>query len=269
VWQRRWKVLAGFGAVLLLFLAIAAPFAATPRQILGGGVAEHLHLYLAQTSTLWGLSLVLLSPSLILPALVSCLLCGWVAYLWISALRTGRWAERMMYLIAVTTIVNLLVIPYSWSYNHAMLVLPFCYAISQAWRLPERSRLAWIAGLFGLIYPFSRLIYTTLTAVHQSDVFQVIPVLLFLPLMVALQRHVDRSPIPITRVTGIINGSYAVELFGTDLEALPPANTPQFGYLSGDIAQIPQQIGSQEVRMILYNHVTPNQVEVINHDDAN
>jgi len=193
VWQRRWEVFAGFGAVLLFFLAIAAPFAATPRQILGGGVAEHLRLYLAQTSTLWGLSLVLVSPSLVLPTLVSCLLCGWVGYLWISALRTSRSAERMMYLIVVTTIVNLLIIPYSWSYNHALLVLPFCYAMSQAWRLSGRSRLVWIASLFGLIYPFSRLIYTTLTAVHQSDVFQIIPVLLFLPFMVALQRHVDRS----------------------------------------------------------------------------
>ena len=99
----------------------------------------------------------------------------------------------MMYLIVVTTIVNLLIIPYSWSYNHALLVLPFCYAMSQAWRLSGRSRLVWIASLFGLIYPFSRLIYTTLTAVHQSDVFQIIPVLLFLPFMVALQRHVDHS----------------------------------------------------------------------------
>jgi hypothetical protein len=80
VWQRRWEVFAGFGTVLLLFLAIAAPFAATPRQILGGGVAEHLQLYLAQTSTLWALSLVLVSPSLVLPTLVSCLLCGWVGY---------------------------------------------------------------------------------------------------------------------------------------------------------------------------------------------
>jgi hypothetical protein len=65
--------------------------------------------------------------------------------------------------------------------------------MSQAWRLSGRSRLIWIASLFGLIYPFSRLIYTMLTAVYQSDVFQIIPVLLFLPFMVALQRHVDHS----------------------------------------------------------------------------
>src|SRR5262249_37789864 len=134
-----------------------------------------------------------------------------------------------------------------------------------------RSRLAWIAGLFGLIYPFSRLIYTTLTAVHQSDVFQVIPVLLFLPLLVALQRHVDRSLIPITRVADVINinRGYEADLFGGDLAALPSGNTPEFGYLSGKVALIPWQIGSQEVRMILHNHVSLNQVEVITHDDAN
>jgi hypothetical protein len=195
-WQRRWAVFAAFGAVLGVLVAVAAPFAVVPRQIFGGGVGEHLITYLAHTSTLWGLSLTLLPNTLVLPVLVSCLLLGWVVYLWIHALYTGQSGRRIMYLIAIATIVNLLIVPYSWSYNQAILVFPFAYAIDRAWRLRGLSRIAWLAALFSLIYPFVKFIYTTFTVPSQSDVYQIIPVVLFLPLMVILQRSVDSSSEP-------------------------------------------------------------------------
>src|SRR5262245_2550021 len=70
LWERHWRTLVGFCGVLLLFIVISAPFAVTPRQIFGGGIEEHLVLYLAHTSTLWGLSLTLFPNALWLPALL-------------------------------------------------------------------------------------------------------------------------------------------------------------------------------------------------------
>jgi hypothetical protein len=190
-WQRRWAVFAAFGAVLGLLVALAAPFAVVPRQIVGGGVGEHLTTFLAHTSTLWGLMLTLIPNFLVLPALVSCLLLVWMLYLWIHALYTGQLTKRIIYLIAITTIVNLLIVPYSWSYNQAILVFPFAYAIGRAWRLRGFARIVWFVALFALIYPFTQLIYRILTVPHQSDVYQIIPVVLLLPLIVILQRSVD------------------------------------------------------------------------------
>lgn len=188
IWQLRWKVFVGFGIVLCLFLAFAVPFAVTPWQVFGAGAGEHLILYLAHTSTIWGLSLTLIPDSLLFPAILSCLLCGWVLYLWIQALRQGRWKERALYLVAITVTVNLLVLPYSWSYNQALLILPFCYAIDRTRQLRWSARIAWLATLIALIYPFSASIYMMLTVVYQSDVYQVIPVLCFLPLLGMLQK---------------------------------------------------------------------------------
>ena len=187
-WQRRWAVFGAFGAGLALLVALAAPFAAVPRQILGGGVGEHLTTYLARTSTLWGLSLTLLPGSLALVAAIGCALLGWIAYEWFRALRAGQIAERLPYLAAITAIVNLLIVPYSWSYNQAILVFPFAYAIERAWRMGGYARAAWLAALFVLIYPFGKIIYATLTQPYRSDVFQIIPVIVFLPLLVVLER---------------------------------------------------------------------------------
>ena len=192
-WQRRWAVFATFAAVVGLLVALAAPFAVVPRQIVGGGVGEHLTTYLAHTSTLWGLMLTLIPNFLVLPALVSCVLLVWIIYLWIHALYTGQSAKRIIYLIVITTVVNLLIVPYSWSYNQAILVFPFAYAIDRAWRLHGFARIGWFVALFALIYPATQLIYRILTVPHQSDVYQIIPVVLFLPLIVILQRSVDSS----------------------------------------------------------------------------
>jgi len=192
-WERRWQTLIGFGVVLFLFVALSAPFAITPRQIFGGGIEDHLVLYLAHTSTLWGLSLTLVPDVLWLPALLSVLLTLWLAYLWIHSLREGRWLERMTYLIGVTTIVNLLILPYSWFYNQAVLFVPIIYAVDQLRRFEGLARILWLLAVVLVVYFLPTAVDAALTRIYLSEVYQVIPVICLLPLVVLLQWQVDRQ----------------------------------------------------------------------------
>ena len=197
-WERRWQTLIGFGVVLFLFVALSAPFAITPRQIFGGGIEDHLVLYLAHTSTLWGLSLTLVPDVLWLPALLSVLLNLWLAYLWIHSLREGRWLERMTYLIGVTTIVNLLILPYSWFYNQAVLIVPIIYAVDQLRRFEGLARIFWLLAIVLVVYFLPTAVDAALTRIYLSEVYQVIPVICLLPLVVLLQWQVDRQSKPTT-----------------------------------------------------------------------
>ena len=197
-WERRWQTLIGFGVVLFLFVALSAPFAITPRQIFGGGIEDHLVLYLARTSTLWGLSLTLVPDVLWLPALLSVLLTLWLAYLWIHSLREGRCLERKTYLIGVTTIVNLLILPYSWFYNQAVLIVPIIYAVDQLRRLEGLALIFWLLAIVLVVYFLPTAVDATLTRIYLSEVYQVIPVICLLPLVVLLQWQVDRQSKPTT-----------------------------------------------------------------------
>jgi hypothetical protein len=193
VWERRWKLLLGFALVLALYVTLSAPFALTPRQIFGGGAAQHLAAYLAHSTTLWGLSLTIAPQSLWLPAAVSSLLIGWLAYIWIESVRTGQWPERMLYLIGATTIVNLLVLPYSWFYNQAVLILPISYAVDQLRHLDPARRSFWLVILVLVVYFLPAAVDSALTRVYLSEVYQVIPVICLLPVIVALQRQNERG----------------------------------------------------------------------------
>lgn len=51
VWHRRWQTITSFTLVVLALIGVTLPFAATPRQIIGGGINDHLHHYLHTTST--------------------------------------------------------------------------------------------------------------------------------------------------------------------------------------------------------------------------
>lgn len=193
VWERRWQLFVGFGVVLLSFIALSAPFAVTPRQIFGGGIEEHLVLYLAHTSTLWGLSLNLLPDVLWLPALLSGLLILWLAYLWIDSIKAGCWVERLTYLVGVTTIVNLLILPYSWFYNQAVLIVPIMYAVDLFRRFEGLARILWLLAIVLVVYFLPTVVDVALTRIYLSEVYQVIPVICLLPLVVLLQWQVDRQ----------------------------------------------------------------------------
>jgi hypothetical protein len=193
VWERRWQLFVGFGVVLLSFIALSAPFAVTPRQIFGGGIEEHLVLYLAHTSTLWGLSLNLLPDVLWLPALLSGLLILWLAYLWIDSIKAGCWVERLTYLVGVTTVVNLMILPYSWFYNQAVLIVPIMYAVDLLRRFEGLRRILWLLAIVLVVYFLPSAVDVALTRIYLSEVYQVIPVIGLLPLIVLLQWQVDQQ----------------------------------------------------------------------------
>jgi len=197
VWERQWKLFAAFGSVLTLFVGLSIPFAVTPRQIFGGGAVEHLAKYLAHTSTLWGLGFMIVPDSLWLPALVSCLLTGWLAYTWIDSVRAGRWSEQTPYLIGVTTIVNLLILPYSWFYNQAVLILPICCAVDQLRRLDASARIVWLVVIVLVVYFLPTAVDEALTRVYHSEAYQVIPVMCLLPVVVILQWQAARKFAPV------------------------------------------------------------------------
>jgi hypothetical protein len=193
LWQRRWRAFLGFGPVLCLFVAISFPFAVTTRQIFGGGVAEHLTAYLARTSTLWGLCLTLAPASLWIPAVVSCLLAGWLAYIWFDSVRSRQWNGKIVYLMGITTTVNLLILPYSWFYNQAVLILPLSYAVDRLRYLRAIWRVMWLVIMIVAAYFLPTAVTLALTRIYDSEAYQVIPVIAVFFVVVLLQWQVERS----------------------------------------------------------------------------
>ncbi|MBA3947413.1 MAG: DUF2029 domain-containing protein [Herpetosiphonaceae bacterium] len=187
LWHRRWQLLGGFGAVLVVLISLAAPFASTPGQIFGGGISEHLQLYLAHGSTLWGLCLTLAPRLWQIPALTSAALLIGLVYLWLPVLRSKDVTAKLLFLIAITCVVNLLVVPYSWSYNQVLLVYPIWYAVERSRQCSRYTCIAWSSIIFSLVFPFEAWIGRTYVVPHRSDVYYVIPVMLFLLILCAIE----------------------------------------------------------------------------------
>ena len=108
LFQRRWKVLLGFGGVIVVLVLISLPFISRPGQIIGGGIASHLSTYIQKTSTLWGFLLSLGMPWWV-PALISIFLLVWLLILWWPALHEkDLQSERVLFLFSLTTLINLI-----------------------------------------------------------------------------------------------------------------------------------------------------------------
>jgi glycosyl transferase family 87 len=198
-WERRWRIFLGWALVLCLFIAISIPFAINARQVFGSGVAGHLNAYLARTSTLWGLCLTWAPDSLWLPAIVSCLLAGWLGYRWFRVVQTQRWSEEILYLIGITTIVNLLVSPYSWFYNQVVLILPLSEAVDQIQHLYPPWRTMWLVIIIVAAYFLPTAIDVALTRVYDSEVYQVIPVIALFFVVGLLHWQLDYAAKPVVR----------------------------------------------------------------------
>ncbi|HEU5087252.1 MAG TPA: hypothetical protein VFT99_07395, partial [Roseiflexaceae bacterium] len=110
---------------------------------------------------------------------------------WLRELRACS-EQRTLYLIALATTVNLLVVPYSWSYNHALLVLPLGYAAQLAWKLGGWVRLGWAVILaFAFVVP--TIMHATLAQQYRSDVYPVFGALVMLPILGVLQYQVEQG----------------------------------------------------------------------------
>jgi hypothetical protein len=104
----------------------------------------------------------------------------------------------MTYLIGVTTIVNLLILPYSWFYNQAVLIVPIIYAVDQLRRFEGLVRIFWLLAIVLVVYFLPTAVDAALTRIYLSEVYQVIPVICLLPLVALLQWQVDRQSKPTT-----------------------------------------------------------------------
>jgi hypothetical protein len=189
LYERRWVLFAGFAAPVAALVVLALPFAATPRELLGRGVGAHLEAFIARSSTLWGLSLWLLPGQFLLPALGAAALVIWLAAVWLRVLREGAWRERLGYLLSVTVVVSSIALPYNWPYSNALFLLPLCYSFAAALRMRGVERVLWAALLLGVAFPCTQFIYAALVGPYHSEVFQVIPSLLLLPLIVAIEHR--------------------------------------------------------------------------------
>lgn len=186
--QKKWKVLWGFGAVMLALVLISIPFISSPAQIIGGGILSHLTDYILVTSTLWGLTLTL-GWSWFIPLAISVALLLWVGWLWLPLFR-GRSpsANRAIFIFSAAVIVNLIVIPYSWMHNLALLLLPAGYSLSLILKLEGRARLLWSALLFIIMHPLMVGLFLLFTIPDTTQAYQIVPALFLLPMMIFLEQ---------------------------------------------------------------------------------
>ena len=199
LWQRRWQVLWGFGAVILLLVLISLPFIASPGQIIGGGIGSHLMTYIQRTSTLWGLFLSL-GISWIVPLVISLALMAWLGWIWLPLLRGAEMSSnQVLFLFSTATLVNLMIVPYSWMHNLALLLLPFGYSLALTLKIKGGARLVWLGLIFMIMHPLMLILFITLNGPDLTQAYQIIPALALLPTLYIL----DLQTTPQRNVTSL------------------------------------------------------------------
>jgi len=188
--QRRRQVLFGFSGIMAALVLVSLPFISTPRQLIGGGISSHLEAYIEVTTTLWAL-IMSLGTSWHIPFLISVLLLLWVGWLWFPFLLGSDISDnRVRFLISVAVIVNLLVIPYSWIYNLALLLLPFGYSLSLVLRMTGWQKYVWLTALFIATHLLAMVIVVISKDeinINQSQGHHIIHALFLLAMMIYLE----------------------------------------------------------------------------------
>jgi hypothetical protein len=187
LWQRRWQVWLGFGAVIFVLTLISLPFISSPGQIIGGGIGSHLGTYIQRTSTIWGLSLSLNIPWL-LPLVISLGLMIWLGWIWLPVLRGAETtSNRVLFLFSAATMVNLIAVPYSWMHNLALLLLPCGYCLTLALKVRGSARYAWLTLLFVIMHPLMVGLFIMFNGPSLTQAYQIVPALALLPMLILLE----------------------------------------------------------------------------------
>jgi hypothetical protein len=188
--QRRWQVWIGFGGTMAALVLISQPFISSPSQLIGGGISSHLSAFIKLTTTIWALFMNW-GTTWHIPFVISILLLAWVGWLWFPFLLGRDTSDnRVRFLISIAVIVNLLVIPYSWIYNLALLLLPFGYSLSLVLKMNGWQKYAWLAGLFTTMHLLAFMIVKIFKYDFQIDESQghhIIHALVFLAMMTYLE----------------------------------------------------------------------------------
>lgn len=191
--QRRWRVVAGFALVIILFVIISLPFISNPAQIIGGGILSILEDYILFASTLWGVVMSLGLPWII-PFVISLIMLAWLGWIWLPFLRASDFSKnRMLYLFSACVMVNLIAIPYSLMHNLTLLLLPFGYCLSLILKMRSYSRIIWLILLFVIMHPLMVGLYLVLGIPQKTQAYQIIPALILLPLMAFLEYNTSNK----------------------------------------------------------------------------
>jgi len=183
--KKKWAVLIGFGTTMLVLILISFPIISTPMQLIGNGISSHLDRYIEVTSTIWGVTMSL-GMSWLVPLILSIVLILWLGWLWLPFLKGSVSKGHDIFLFAIAIIVNLIVIPYSWMHNLAMLVLPIGCFFTILSRKRKWEKAFWFTFAFLCMYPLMYLLYVLIGIPQVTQAYQIIPVLIFLPVMVLL-----------------------------------------------------------------------------------
>ena len=191
--HRRWQTLLGFGGVIAFLTVISLPFISSPGQIIGGGIASHLATYIKDTSTIWGLFLSL-GISWLVPLLISTVLVVWLGLAWWPFLweRTVAF-DRVLYLFSAAVLVNLIIIPYSWMHNLALLLLPIGYCLGIAFNMKRKGKYFWLALILGIMHPLMLSLFIALDIPARTQAYQIIPALALIPTMYFLDLYKNRA----------------------------------------------------------------------------
>ncbi len=185
--RRRWQVWVGFGVVISILTLISLPFISSPAQIIGAGIGSHLTTYIQQTSTIWGLSLSL-GATWLLPMVVSLALIIWLGWLWLPALRGAEIPpNRALFLFSAAVVVNLIVIPYSWMHNLALLLLPCGYCLGRILKMSGRTAYLWLVLLLIIMHPLMVGLFILLGIPARTQAYQILPALSLLPMLILLE----------------------------------------------------------------------------------
>lgn len=187
LWQRKWQTLLAFGAIIAFLILISLPAISSPRQIIGGGISNHLAVYIQQTSTLWGLFLSF-GFSWLVPLVISLALLAWIGWIWLPLLRGMEISSnRIIFLFSAATMVNLMTIPYSWMHNLTLLLLPFGFCLAQTLKIKSGMRFFWLTLLFVIMHPLVLGLFVALIKINDPQAYQVIPALALFPMMIFLE----------------------------------------------------------------------------------
>lgn len=193
LWQRRWQTLLGFCATIGVLILISLPFIDSPGQLIGGGIGSHLGTYILKTSTIWAISFSL-GMHWAVPIALSLAMGVWLAYIWLPFLRGVEISSnRFLFLCSAATMVNLIIIPYSWMHNLVLMLLPFGYSLSLILKIKGGVRYVWMGLLIFIVHPLMIGIFFVFTRINQTQAHQIIPALLLLPLMIFLEFQINRE----------------------------------------------------------------------------
>lgn len=196
LWQRRWQVLIGFGAIMLVFVLISLPFMSRPSQLIGGGIGVHLETFLIATSTIWGATM---KPGLPwqIPFVLSLGMMIWLGWVWLPFVQGKDVSKsRILFLFSAATVVNLVVVPYSWMHNLTLLLLPFAYSLWLVIKMKGTARAVWLILLVFVTHPLMVMLFFMLSLPSVSQAYQGIPALILLPMMVFFEYKINRTVLP-------------------------------------------------------------------------